>query len=791
MIGNVRAAWKKRWPLFMVGALCVIMGCASKPPAKPSGATPSDLEGKTIYKIGVSEDKTTTLVTMHANEPLTYTAVKVQFPLGVVLYFRDTALHGIEESYTPDSTLIKSIQTSELNGQRPSSRIEILLNEDVPYEVTREENNILARFSNPAVQPEEAEGPEKAVEIAQQVEAQPQADERPQPVAAASVTTEAAAPVTTEEVKAPGWINRIDFEILKEGKSRVIVGTTKKVEYETEEPSDKRLLLKLFNTRIPRFQKRPLITTRFKSAVDHVVPVQTPQMGDTAVIAIQLREAVPYTIEQKDNIFILEFGSTTVPPKPMPEAELPEWVKAMKEAEEAVAKQELAAKEAAKEVVAVEDEVEEKEQVEAPPKEIVTTAEGKIYTGEKISLDFQDADIHNIFRILHEVSGKNFVIGQDVKGRVTLKLDNVPWDQVLDLILRMNKLGTAVEGNVVRIATLSSLASEQKAVEVRLKADEAAEKMEPLEEETVWINYANASDLKARIAGLKTARGTIDVDPRTNTISIRDVRSVIQDAKKRLKKLDIPTPQVMIEARIVEADTTFTRDLGIQWGGDVTDTMDQTTARLFGGQTYSATSPNYAVNLPPGSFTSGLGFTFGKFAGTPFNLDVRLLAMESQGKGRTISAPKIVTLNNEEASIEQGVEIPYQVIEEGTASLKWAKAVLSLTVKPQISGDNRISLEITCKKDAPDWANAVGGTPAISKRQAKTKLLVNDGETIVIGGILTDTDEWTEKRVPFLSRIPVLGWLFRSKYKYNKKEELLIFITPKIIRLEAAPQVTS
>jgi type IV pilus assembly protein PilQ len=326
-----------------------------------------------------------------------------------------------------------------------------------------------------------------------------------------------------------------------------------------------------------------------------------------------------------------------------------------------------------------------------------------------------------------------------------------------------------------------------------VEAEQAAKELEPLVTKYVSISYADASAIKTHLDEIKTDRGKVTIDERTNTIIIKDIPAAIDDATKVVKKLDVVTPQVMIEARIVEADASFTRDIGVQWGGDTTSTSSDAskTYRLFGGQTYTAGSQNYAVNLPPGSITSGLGFTFGRVAGTIFNLDARLLAMETQGKGRTISAPKIMTLDNKQATIKQGTSIPYQKSEEGTVSIEFAQANLELTVTPHITPDNRISMEISAKKDSPDWANAVGGTPAIDTKQADTELLINDGQTIVIGGILESTDEWSESRVPYLSRIPLLGWLFTQKFKLKSKDELLIFITPKILRLEPALQVSS
>lgn len=773
MGGNVRAAREKKSPLFMLAVLFVLVGCASRPPTKPAAVPPEPTsKEKIIHRIAVSEDKATALVTIYASRSLNYTAVKHHFPLGVVLYFPDTGLKGVKGSDALESTVIKAIQTSELKEGRRSSRIEINLKADVPYEVTQEENRVLVHFKKPIVEPKGAEGPEKGIEVAKKVQPKAQREVKPEPAAPA--------PVIAEEVKGPAWVNRIDFQMMEDGKSQVIVGTTRKIRYKTERILDKKLLLKLFDTRIPKSQRRPLITTRFKCAVDRILPIQTAKMGDMAVIAIELREAVPYRIQQKENLCLLDFEASAVPPRPMPEAERPEWVQAMKEAEVAIVKE-----------------------VEAPPEKAIVTETGKIYTGVKISLDFQDADIHNIFRILHEVSGKNFVIGGDVKGRVTLKLDNVPWDQVLDLILKMNRLEPVVEGNIVRIATLSTLAAEQKALKAKMKAEQEAKEQEDLVTAYIPINYAVASSTKLQIDEIKTDRGKVTVDERTNMIIMKDVQAAIDNAREVVKRLDVVTPQVMIEARIVEASTDFARELGIKWGGQYYatghDASATTSGRLFGanmGGDYDAGTANYAVNLPafklPSAlnYAAGLGFTFGRVGGTTLNLDLRLMAMETNSRGKIISRPKIATLDNETATIKQGYDYPFKILNEetGITTITWKAVDLLLEVTPHITPDNRVNMEIkTTKNDIKD----LEGETTIAKNEAETKLLINDGETIVIGGIIKDTLTWAERKVPFFGDIPILGWLFKSRYRKTEKAELLIFITPKIIRLEEASQVTS
>ena len=784
---NTKHASKRIWHniellLTLVLIIGLMGGCASKAPTKPGGLEQEAASGeKVICEITVSEEATQSLVTIKGNQPLPYTSVKHLLPLGVVLYFPKTSLKGVQETYTPENTLIKGIITTEQTGNGGYSRIQINLKDDVPYKATQEKNQLLVYFRKPIA--ELAEG-EKTVAAAPKETGKPVVTEPEKGIGVEKVLEPgavgmepkglAAVSAKTEKVGKPTWVNRIDFVMLKGNKSRVIVGTTSAVRFETVKPSDKRLLLKLFSTKIPKFQKRPLITTRFKSAVDLVVPIQTAKMGDTAVIAIQLREAVPYRVEQKENVLIVELEPSTVPPRPMPDVKAPEWQQVMKETEAEIEKE-----------------------AEEPSEEPVLGEAGKVYTGQKISLDFQDADIRHVFRILHEISGQNFVIGDDLKGRVTLKLDNVPWDQVLDLILQMNKLDRVEEGSIVRIAKLSTLEGEKKALKAKLLAEKAVEKEEPLFTIYIPINYADASIIKTHLNEIKSDRGKLSVDQRTNMIIMKDIVAAIGNAKEVVNKLDVVTPQVMIEARIVEANTDYAREIGIQWGGtygvqpgDANYGIGPQRGYHALGGTYGLAGAvdNWVVNLPAAGPTSGINFNFAKFGGiTNLTLNANLLAMESQGKGKIISSPRVLTLDNKEAYIEQGVEIPYQVLEEGSYSLKWASAVLKLQVTPHITMDRRIAMKIVAKKDAPDWSHTVQGAPSIDKKETGTELLVNNGDTIVIGGIITRDEAVSTQSVPWFSKIPILGWLFKSQAKRVTKKELLIFITPTIVELEEAP----
>jgi type IV pilus assembly protein PilQ len=484
-------------------------------------------------------------------------------------------------------------------------------------------------------------------------------------------------------------------------------------------------------------------------------------MGDTVLIAIELRQSVPYRVEQKDNVFFVDFEPSTVPPRPLPDVEMPKWEQVMRETEAVVTRA-----------------------AEVPSVKVVSPETGQVYTGQKISLDFQDTDIRHVFRILHEISGKNFIIGNDVKGKVTLKLDQVPWDQVMDLVTRMNKLGVSEEGNIVRIAPHATIEAEKAAERKTRKAEQEAA---PLVTEYIPINYSKAGVIQQHLNEVKTERGKLSVDERTNMIIMTDIKDAIQRAKEVVKNLDVVTRQVMIEARIVEVNTDFDRDIGIRWGFDHSTLRgSESMGGPYGFSGGVGGDSNYAVNLPPASGTSGIGFTFARFPGnlTALTIDAELTAMESQGAVKIISSPKVLTMDNKTAIIKQGRSLPYQTSEEGTVNVTFVEAVLSLEVTPHITMDDRISMKIVATKDAPDFGSAVLGQPAIDKKEAKTELLVNNGNTIVIGGIITEDITNREAGVPGLSKIPVLGWLFKQKAKSLSRTELLIFISPTIIELE-------
>lgn len=420
------------------------------------------------------------------------------------------------------------------------------------------------------------------------------------------------------------------------------------------------------------------------------------------------------------------------------------------------------------------------------------------FVGKRISLDLQEAELKNVLRLIAEVSGHNLVLSPDVKGSVTVKMLNVPWDQALDLILKINNLGQVREDNIIRVMTTTALANEEK---LAVAKKEASIKAEDTFSRILPVNYAKAKDLVDPLKKSLSARGEITVDERTNTLIIKDVSKNLDDVQTLVKTLDRQTPQVMIEARIVEANTDFSRELGIQWGTDFNRTSGDTRWRIGAAGTKATSTATtstpltngigvmgtgMAVNLPAavglGSGGAlGIGLTKLTAGGSTISLDLNLSAMESAGKGKVISSPKVLALDNKEATIKQGTSIPYETSSASGPVTQWIDAVLELTVTPHVSPDNSIIMKIKASKNAPGAVLSAGGQPSIEKNETVTEILLKDGETAVIGGIYTITKSDSESGVPFLSKVPILGWLFKKEKVIDKKTELLIFLQPKII----------
>ncbi len=438
---------------------------------------------------------------------------------------------------------------------------------------------------------------------------------------------------------------------------------------------------------------------------------------------------------------------------------------------------------------------------------VVAQAAGK-FTGRRIDLDLKDADVHNVLRLLSEVGKVNVVTADNVAGSVTIRMRNVPWDQALEVVLQAKGLGMVRGGNLIRVAPLADLEKEREMAIARRKQEL---ELAPLETRLVPVSYATANEVVARAQPMLSPRGSATVDERTNVIIVKDVGGNISQYEELVRALDTQTPQVLIEARIVEATSRYLRDVGIQWGGDATMSAATgnptglafpSSATLAGGATdgsaptaglspFSRTvdTPNYAVNLPAAAGTGSggaIGFQFGSLNNN-VHLALRLSAAETSGMVRIVSSPRVLTTDNHLARIVQGTLLPFAQVSAAGVNTVFQEARLQLQVKPHVTADGSVSMHVKVNRDEPDF-NQTGprGDPTILKREAETDLLVMDGHTAVIGGIFTRNTGRSVDQVPFFGDIPLLGLLFQRRRATDTRGELVIFITPRIVnRAEA------
>nr|WP_273810173.1 MULTISPECIES: type IV pilus secretin PilQ [unclassified Pseudomonas] len=428
------------------------------------------------------------------------------------------------------------------------------------------------------------------------------------------------------------------------------------------------------------------------------------------------------------------------------------------------------------------------------------------YTGEKLSLNFQDIDVRSVLQLIADFTNLNLVASDTVQGNITLRLQNVPWDQALDLILKTKGLDKRQIGNVLLVAPADEIAARERQ---ELESQKQIQQLAPLRRDLIQVNYAKAADIAKLFQSVTSAdktadeRGSISVDERTNSIIAYQTQNRLDELRRIVSQLDIPVRQVMIEARLVEANVDYSKQLGVRWGGNASSgnfavygkdgatTVDSTTGQVFlpGTSTVgsftsaSGVAPTPFVDMGVSGSTSGIGVGFmvgGKM------LDLQLSALQSSGNGEIISQPKVVTSDKETAKILRGTEIPYQeASSSGATSTSFKQAALSLEVTPQITPDNRIIMEVKVNKDAPDYQNALNGVPPISKNEVNAKVLVSDGETIVLGGVFSNTQTKSTTKVPMLGDIPYVGRLFRRDSVTDSKVELLIFLTPRIMNNQA------
>ena len=536
-------------------------------------------------------------------------------------------------------------------------------------------------------------------------------------------------------------LENVDFRRGAEGEGRVLVTLSDpSVVIDTRQEGDK-IIVDFVNTTLPADLERTL------DVMDFATPVQLidtfAQNGDTRMVVEPRDQPYEYLAYQSDDLFTLELKPVT------------------------------------------EEEAEERKREKVG------------YTGERLSLNFQNIEVRAVLQLLADFTGLNLVASDSVTGNVTLRLKNVPWDQAMDIILKSRGLGMRQTGNVIMVAPQQEITQREK---LELESQQQIEELAPLRTEFIQVNYAKSSEiadlLKAPENSLMSERGNVTVDARTNTLLVRDTADNLESVRRMVERLDVPVRQVLIESRIVIADDNYSKDLGVKFGysrdinNDEDDIGSDTTIRFGGSLGGSGTGEgddtdvdvstgDFIVDLPIGGPSASLGLAVGKIGS--WLLQLELQAMQAEGRGEVISNPRVITSNQKEAVIEQGTEIPYQeASSSGATSVSFKKAVLSLKVTPQITPDDRIIMDLNVSNDTVGQTFA--GVPSVDTREVSTQVLVSNGETVVLGGIFEQSIRNDVERVPFFSDIPLVGTLFRQTSVSDRKNELLVFVTPRILK---------
>jgi type IV pilus assembly protein PilQ len=621
--------------------------------------------------------------------------------------------------------------------------------------------------------------------------------------AAAPVGTAPAAPKTT----GPTRVRDVRFEHASD-EDRVFIELGEDTQFRDPVLRDSRARLVLESARLPQELVRELDVSAFGGGVSSVSSYPSPSEPNAVVLEAEVSKGVTSRVQRRGNSLVWSFYD--------PQKQAPSQSGVARDGGVARRTRTVTVEEAVRGVPRVYDgytpgdALVEKTAAPADAAGFAPAPLGqqKNFTGRRIDLDLKDADIHNVLRLLADVGQVNVVTADNVSGSVTIRMRNVPWDQALDVVLQSKGLGMVRTGNMIRVAPLADLEKERE-MQLARRAQEV--KLAPLETRLIPVSYATAKEIQERARPLLSERGTIAVDDRTNVLIARDIAGNLNQIEELIRSLDTQTPQVLVEARIVEATSRYLRDVGIQWGGDGTfsaATGNPTglafpnSVGVVGGASDANTptaglspfantvaSPNFAVNLPAavGTGSGGaIGLSLGSVDNT-INLAVRLSAAEASGLLRILSSPRILTLDNHEARIAQGTLIPFSQVSAQGVQTTFQEAKLQLLVKPHVTADGSVSMHVKINRDEPDFnQTSPRGDPTILKREAETELLVMDGHTAVIGGIYTRNTGRNLDQVPFFGDIPLLGLLFQRRRASDQRSELVIFLTPRIVnRAEA------
>lgn len=782
-MGKMRSLFKKGALSFVwiTAAGLVLYGCAT---IVDNQAATEKAKAPVIEAIKVTPSPERTVVEFVNSEPVFYTAFKLQDPPRVVLDLRGVPAGALPRAQDVNNAGVKDIVIEEGKTQMMTTRAVIHMTEPLLYQ-TEPKGSVIALTLTP----------EKPLTA-------PALEKKTAAVEGTSVAPSEPRIFFKDTPSALTQILGIDFTLLDQGKSRLIVTTDKKTKYDLNQQGPKTLVLKVPEATIPPLIMRHLDSKHFEGAVDWVKASLTQK--DVA-IAITLREMVPFHVKQTESAITIDFGPTAIKP---PEKRIVPLQQAQAPAVQIPSVQVPAAT-----VVPLQQRTELPGTMAVPLSSPPAPPAGipgmkKDYKGAPMTMDFVNAEVTNILRLIGEVSNLNIVWGPEVKGVVSMRLKDVPWDQALDLILDNNNLAKREQGNVIWVTTKAAMAQieadEKRRIqeyEAKLEAErkksiserEKEKELEPLITEYIPVDFAKASEILPLLAVSETGKargGKVSTESRTNTIIFTDIASNVQIAKDIVRKFDTPVKQVMIEARIVDATDDFVRDLGIRWDqfqinrrsdptvpwpsmtGLTTTPADPTTGFPQGESTRS---PTFTSNAPEG-WAPNLGLVFSTLSGsglTAMVLDAKLALAESEGRTKIISAPKVLAMNGQAATIKRGDQIIIPATENVPSQT--IDANLSLRVTPTVSYNNFVSLEVDVTDDQALSASR------IQKKAITTKLMIKNGDTVVIGGIFTQSELEGESGIPGLRRVPLFGWLFKAQSLNNQKTELLIFLTPTVV----------
>ena len=647
------------------------------------------------------------------------------------------------------------------------TRVVVNLNDSVPYEVSANGNKIVLKLSTQgdvAAVPPPPVAPGPAAPTGPAAASRPPGEPAPRPTAAFTPQTARAGG------GAMGALRDIDFQRGAGGEGRVVIKLPSAKTRVAVREQGQHVFVDLYDTSLPPRLFRRLDVTDFATPV---AAVESRADGRNVLLDIQTGAEYDYLAYQTDDLFTLEFRALTAA---------------------------------------------EKEQIEK--KKVV-------YSGDRLSLNFQDIEVRAVLQLLADFTGLNLIASDTVQGSITLRLKNVPWDQALDIILKSKGLGMRQNGNVIMVAPSQELAAQEK---LELESQKQIEELAPLRTEFIQVNYAKAADLATMLKSDKSNlltkdRGNVTVDARTNTLLVQDTAGKLEDIRRLVGRLDVPVRQVMIESRIVIANNDFARDLGVRFGvsgatGSLSSTQMMTTGTLPGSapgfakynagsfgelirenltdptKTFNpvigtssggvADAPALMVNLPALAPSGAVNFLIGKVGS--YLMQLELSAMQKEGRGEIISSPRVITSDAKKATIKVGQQIPYQTSAGGgggATTTEFKDAVLQLDVTPQITPDDRVIMDLKVNKDNPNWTQVTAQGVPIDTRSVETTVLVDNGETVVLGGVFERTKSFNKEQVPWLGDVPMLGRLFKKEARLDNNQELLIFVTPKILKAEA------